>query len=45
MENPLDVYVHDTMADASKLREATGWEPAVSFEEGVARVCELYKEG
>jgi UDP-glucose 4-epimerase len=44
IENPLDVYVHDTMADATKLREATGWEPEVGFEEGVARVCEPYLE-
>ncbi|AZH25835.1 NAD-dependent epimerase/dehydratase family protein [Haloplanus aerogenes] len=44
IENPLPVYVHDTMADASKLREATGWEPEVSFEEGVARVCAPYRE-
>ncbi|SDZ77664.1 UDP-glucose 4-epimerase [Haloplanus vescus] len=43
VENPLPVYVHDTMADASKLREATGWEPDVGFEEGVARVCAQYK--
>jgi UDP-glucose 4-epimerase len=42
VENPLTVYVHDTLADASKLREATGWEPEISFEEGVRRVCEPY---
>jgi UDP-glucose 4-epimerase len=45
VENPLDVYVHDTMADATKLREATGWEPEVGFEEGVARVCAPYRDG
>ncbi|WP_336025334.1 NAD-dependent epimerase/dehydratase family protein [Halobellus salinisoli] len=44
IENPLDVYVHDTMADATKMREATGWEPEISFEEGVARVCALYEQ-
>ena len=44
IENPLPVYVHDTMADATKLREATGWEPEVGFEEGVARVCDPYRE-
>jgi UDP-glucose 4-epimerase len=44
VENPLPVYVHDTMADASKLREATGWEPEVAFEEGVERVCAPYRE-
>jgi len=43
-DNPIpeDVYVHDTMADASKMREATGWEPEISFEEGVERVCAQY---
>jgi UDP-glucose 4-epimerase len=44
VENPLDVYVHDTLADASKLRAATGWEPEIDFPEGVARVCAPYRE-
>lgn len=39
----LDEYVHDTIADYSKLHEATGWEPAITFEEGVSRVCEPYQ--
>jgi len=44
-ENPIpeDVYVHDTMADASKMREATGWEPEISFDEGVRLVCSQYE--
>ena len=42
IENPLDEYVHDTMADYSKLHEATGWKPTIGFEEGVSRVCESY---
>ncbi|NLV02473.1 NAD-dependent epimerase/dehydratase family protein [Haloferax volcanii] len=42
IENPLDVYVHDTKADCTKIREATGWEPKISFEEGLRRVCEPY---
>ncbi|ELZ65583.1 NAD-dependent epimerase/dehydratase family protein [Haloferax sp. ATCC BAA-645] len=42
VENPLDVYVHDTKADCTKIREATGWEPKITFEEGVRRVCEPY---
>ncbi|WP_101297357.1 NAD-dependent epimerase/dehydratase family protein [Halegenticoccus soli] len=42
VENPFDVYVHDTMADPTKMKEATGWEPEISFEEGVRRVCEPY---
>ncbi|MFD1598868.1 NAD-dependent epimerase/dehydratase family protein [Halobellus rarus] len=44
VENPLEVYVHDTMADSTKMREATGWEPEISFEEGVERVCAPYEE-
>ncbi|MFC7154601.1 NAD-dependent epimerase/dehydratase family protein [Halomarina halobia] len=43
VENPLPVYVHDTKADATKMREATGWEPRIDFEEGVARVCAPYR--
>jgi UDP-glucose 4-epimerase len=39
---PEDVYVHDTCADAAKMRTATGWEPRVDFEEGVRRVCAQY---
>ena len=43
-ENPIpeDIYVHDTMADPTKIQEATGWEPEISFEAGVARVCDQY---
>ncbi|SDK06718.1 UDP-glucose 4-epimerase [Halovenus aranensis] len=46
VENPIpeSVYVHDTCADASKLREATGWEPQVSLEEGLRQVCSAYGE-
>ena len=40
---PEDVYVHDTMADPSKMREATGWEPEIGFDEGLRRVCEQYR--
>ena len=39
---PLENYVHDTCADISKIREATGWEPRITFEEGVRRVCAPY---
>ena len=42
VENPLPVYVHDTMADPTRMREATGWEPTVDFAEGVRRVCAPY---
>ena len=43
IECPFDGYVHDTMADYSTFREATGWEPEVSFEEGVEMVCQPYE--
>ncbi|PSP76480.1 nucleoside-diphosphate sugar epimerase [Halobacteriales archaeon QS_1_68_20] len=39
---PEDVFVHATMADPSKMKEATGWEPQIDFEEGLRRVCEPY---
>jgi UDP-glucose 4-epimerase len=44
VENPIpeDVYVHDTMADPTKMKEDTGWEPEISFEEGIRRVCAQY---
>jgi UDP-glucose 4-epimerase len=44
-DNPIpeEIYVHDTKADATKMREATGWEPEISFEEGVRLVCEQYE--
>ncbi|MFC6755587.1 MULTISPECIES: NAD-dependent epimerase/dehydratase family protein [Haloarcula] len=44
-DNPIpeDVYVHDTMADSTKMREATGWEPEISFHEGVEMVCSQYQ--
>ncbi|MFC6718327.1 NAD-dependent epimerase/dehydratase family protein [Natrialbaceae archaeon GCM10025810] len=45
VENPIpeSVYVHDTCADPSKLRDATGWEPETSFEEGLREVCAAYE--
>jgi UDP-glucose 4-epimerase len=43
IECPFDGYVHDTLADATKFREATGWEPEIGFEEGVELVCEPYR--
>jgi UDP-glucose 4-epimerase len=39
---PIENYVYHTCADASKLREATGWEPTIGFEDGVRRVCSHY---
>ncbi|WP_254274241.1 NAD-dependent epimerase/dehydratase family protein [Haloarcula marina] len=43
-DNPIpeDVYVHDTRADCSKMYEATGWEPRISFDDGVEMVCSQY---
>ncbi|RAW44771.1 hypothetical protein DQW50_12705, partial [Halorubrum sp. 48-1-W] len=35
---PVGRSAHDTTADASTFREATGWEPAIDFAEGVERV-------
>jgi Nucleoside-diphosphate-sugar epimerases len=45
VENPIpeEVYVYDTCADCTKIRDATGWEPRVDFEEGVSRVCAQYE--
>ncbi|MBX0285508.1 NAD-dependent epimerase/dehydratase family protein [Haloarcula salinisoli] len=44
-DNPIpeDVYVHDTMADSTKIREATGWAPEISFDDGVEMVCSQYE--
>lgn len=36
---PLTAYNYQQRFDVTKLREATGWEPTVSFPEGVRRVC------
>lgn len=41
---PLKNYVYHTHADPSKFKAATGWEPEISFEEGVKMVVEPYKE-
>jgi UDP-glucose 4-epimerase len=43
-ENPIpdEVFVSATMADTTKMREATGWEPEIDFAEGLALVCEPY---
>ena len=44
VENPIpeSVYVHDTCADSGKLQDEVGWEPEISFEEGIRRVCSSY---
>ena len=38
----LSNYNYAQRADASKLRTATGWEPRISFQEGVRQVCAPY---
>ena len=38
VECPVDGYLHDTMADASKFRGATGPEPEIDFLKSVERV-------
>lgn len=45
VENPIDeaLFVHDTMADPQKMKEETGWEPEIDFEEGIRRVCAQYQ--
>jgi UDP-glucose 4-epimerase len=40
---PLSNYNYEQRADNSRLREATGWEPTVEFEEGVRQVCQAYR--
>ena len=40
---PLKNYNYQQRADTSKLREATGWDPEVDFEDGVRQVCEPYR--
>ena len=37
-----DVYLRDTYTNASEMREAAGWEPRISFEEGIERACHQY---
>lgn len=45
VENPIpkEVYVRDTCADHRKITNATGWQPRISLEEGIQRVCREYK--
>ncbi|WP_276253340.1 NAD-dependent epimerase/dehydratase family protein [Halomontanus rarus] len=45
VENPIpdSVYVHDTCADSSKIREEASWEPQISLKEGLEMVCRPYR--
>lgn len=40
---PPSVYVHDTLADPSKLRTETGWRADIGIEAGIKRVCTSYQ--
>ena len=44
VENPIpdNIYVRDTCADYTKIREETGWEPKITFEQGIKQVCAQY---
>jgi UDP-glucose 4-epimerase len=45
VENPIndDVYVSNQNSCSQKFREETGWQPSISFEQGIKKVCESYK--
>lgn len=45
VNNPIpdSVYVHHTCANSSKIQAETGWQPEISFREGIRRVCTRYK--
>lgn len=44
VSNPIpETYIHDTVADYSRLQEATGWKPTISLEDGIKRVCQAYR--
>jgi UDP-glucose 4-epimerase len=46
IDNPIpeDVYVEKQNSSYRKISEETGWEPKISFEEGVKGVCEPYRQ-
>jgi UDP-glucose 4-epimerase len=44
VENPRDKYVQTTKADFSRAREELGYSPDYSFEEGLRRTVEYYRE-
>ncbi len=46
VENPIpdDVYVHDTVADPSKMEAETGWVSEIDFRDGIERVCAQYTD-
>jgi len=39
---PLDNYNYQQLADTTKLRAATDWEPQIPFEEGLRQLCQPY---
>ncbi|VVB61687.1 ADP-L-glycero-D-manno-heptose-6-epimerase [uncultured archaeon] len=40
--NPLKNYVQNTLSDISKIKREIGWQPKVSFEEGIKKIVEFY---
>jgi nucleoside-diphosphate-sugar epimerase len=42
---PAKSEVQTLMAENSRLRKATGWEPRVSLEDGIARTIEWWRGG
>ena len=40
-----EINKRNFIADSSKFRAATGWEPKISFEEGIRRTINFYKNG
>lgn len=45
IDNPLpdDINIHNTVVDSQKMRAETGWEPRISLEEGIERICRQYE--
>lgn len=43
IDNPIENYVARTKADYSRAKEVLGWEPKYSFEEGLRKTVEYYK--
>jgi UDP-glucose 4-epimerase len=44
IENPIEEeYIERSQLDSSKLESHTGWEPTISINEGIGKLCEFYK--
>lgn len=46
IKNPIpeSVYIHDTCADITKIKQETGWSPQIDLHKGISRVCEQYTD-